>query len=67
MTRQQKARVRLTIYIVSSLGSVAMGYLVAKGWAGDAETSLWAGIVAVVNGLAALNTDTSDPEGPPVG
>ena len=46
-------RIRLAIYLVSGIGSAVVAYLVAKGIAGDAEVTLWAALVAVVNGMSA--------------
>ena len=54
------AKVRFTLYLLSALGSVVVAYLVAKGHFGEAETAAWAGLVAIVNGLAAARTDLSD-------
>lgn len=51
-------RVRLAIYLVSGVGSAVVAYLVARGFAGDAEVALWAALVAVVNGLSAANVPT---------
>jgi len=51
------ARVRLILYVVTALGSLLLTYGIAKGvgWLGDPEVALWSGIVALVNGLAAVN------------
>ena len=51
-------RVRLGIYLVSGIGSAVVAYLVAKGLAGDAEVTLWAALVAVVNGMSAAYVPT---------
>lgn len=51
-------RVRLGIYLVSGVGSAVVAYLVAKGIAGDAEVTLWAALVAVVNGMSAAYVPT---------
>lgn len=53
--------VRFTLYLVSALGSVVAAYLFAKGLVGDAELALWAGVVAIINGLAAAKTDLHEP------
>lgn len=55
-------RVRLAIYLVSGLGSAVLAYLVAKDIAGDAEVTLWAAVVAIVNGLSAANVPTKRGE-----
>jgi hypothetical protein len=52
--------VRFSLYLLSALGSVGMAYLFAKGYAGEAETGAWAGIVAIINGIAAANTNITD-------
>lgn len=49
--------VRFALYLLSALGSVVAAYLFAKGYVGDAELALWAGVVAIINGLAAAKTD----------
>lgn len=52
--------VRFWLYLISALGSVVAAYLFAKGYVGDAELALWAGIVAIINGLAAAKTSLHD-------
>lgn len=49
--------VRFALYLIASVGSLVAAYLFAKGYVGDAELALWAGIVAIINGLAAAKTD----------
>lgn len=51
------ARARLVLYVATALGSLLLTYGIAKGvgWLGDPEVALWSGIVALVNGLAAVN------------
>ena len=51
------AGVRFGLYVFASIGSVVAAYLFAKGYVGDAELALWAGIVAIINGLAAAKTN----------
>lgn len=51
-------RIRLAIYLVTGIGSAVVAYLVAKGIAGDAEVTLWAALVAVVNGMSAAYVPT---------
>lgn len=53
-------KVRAGLYIVTSLGTPVVVYLLAKGYIGDLEVALWGGEVAVVNAMAALNTDTKE-------
>ena len=55
-------RVRFWLYIVGSLASLGVVYAVDKSWAGDAETRLVQGIVALLGILAAANTNTAKPE-----
>lgn len=50
--------VRFVLYLVSAVGSAVAAYLFAKGLVGDAELGLWAALVAIVNGIAAANTNT---------
>lgn len=48
---------RLAIYIIFAVGSLVMSYLAAtEKWdIGPHEIALYAGLVALVNGLAGLN------------
>ena len=50
--------VRFCLYLVAAIGSAVAAYLFAKGVVGDAELGLWAAIVAIINGIAAANTNT---------
>lgn len=52
-------RARLVAYVLTSLGSAIVAYLAARGFAGDAEVALWGAVVALVNGMAALNVPTT--------
>lgn len=54
------ARTRLTIYLVTAIASIVVTYGSAKGWSwlGAAELAAWSSIVALVNGLAAINVRT---------
>lgn len=56
--------VRFALYILAALGSAVAAYLFAKGVVGDAELGLWAAIVAIVNGIAAANTNTGPTQSP---
>lgn len=51
-------RVRALLYVATAVGTPVVAYLNVKGWIGDPEMVLWAAEVTVVNGLAALNTQT---------
>lgn len=54
------APVRFGLYLFSAIGTVLIGYLMAKNYIGDAETAAWGGLVAIINVLAASNVDLSD-------
>ena len=49
------AKVRVVLYIVMALSAPVVVYLRSKGYIGDLEVTLYAGLVTVVNGLAAFN------------
>lgn len=51
-------RVRAALYVLTAVGTPVAAYLNLKGYIGDPELVLWAAEVTVVNGLAALNTQT---------
>lgn len=53
-------RVRFALYLIGSLASLGVVYAVDKSWAGDAETRLVQGLVALLGVLAAANTDTNE-------
>ena len=48
--------VRFVLYLVNAVGSVVVAYLFAKGYVGEPETAAWAGLVAIISGIAAANT-----------
>jgi len=48
-------KVRLVIYLASGIGALVVAYLQSKGYIGETEVALWAGVVALVNGLSAYN------------
>lgn len=50
---------RLVLYVLTSIGSLAATYLSAKGIIGGAEVGLWTGFVTLVAAIAAAKTDTS--------
>lgn len=52
-------KVRFALYILGSLASLGVMYAVNKAWAGDAETQLVQGVVALLFVLAAANTNTA--------
>lgn len=58
MNSTQYATLRLVIYVVTGLGTLVAGYLFTKGYIGEPEVALWSGVVALVTGLAAVNTTT---------
>lgn len=51
-------RVRAALYVLTAVGTPVVVYLQAKGLIGDLELILWSAEVTVVNGLAALNTQS---------
>lgn len=55
MTLNPPPKVRALMYVFVTLGSPVMGYLLVKGFVGEAEMSLWTGVSTVVAGMAALN------------
>lgn len=60
MTITIPAKVRQALYIFTALGTPVVMYLVAKGFIGEVEMTLWSAEVLVVAGLAAFKTT---PEG----
>lgn len=52
-------KVRLAIYLVTGIGGLVVTYLSVKNYIGDAEVTLWLGLTALVNGLAASNVNTN--------
>jgi hypothetical protein len=54
------SQLRVAIYVFASLGSLVVTYLVAKKVLGSDEVSLWTGFVAIVTGMAGLNTASPD-------
>lgn len=57
MTMNIPPRVRFALYLLSAVGSAVVAYLFTKGLVGEAESGLWAALVAVINGVAAAKTD----------
>ena len=56
-TLQLTPKARLALYLFSAIGSILVAYGSAKGWGwfGEAELGAWASVVALINGLAAMN------------
>lgn len=54
------AKVRFYLYLFTALGSIVVGYTVAKGYIGDAEVVAWTGFAGLINGLSASKTDITD-------
>lgn len=53
------ASVRFALYILSAVGSVVATYLISVGRIGEAELAAWSGLVSIVTGIAASNTNLS--------
>lgn len=53
-------KVRLTIYIVSVLGTAIVLPLYAAHVVGDVVLAVWTSVSAAANGLAAFNVQVSD-------
>ena len=58
MPLNPSARLRAAMYVLTALGTPLVAYLNAKGVLGSLEVSFWSAEVAVVTGLAALNTSS---------
>lgn len=56
-------KVRFAIYLLTTVGSAVMVYLLAKGLVGDDEMVLWAAVSGLANALAAFKTFPTDVEG----
>lgn len=48
-------QLRVSLYILTALGTPVIGYLFARDILGDLEVALWGAEVAVVSSMAALN------------
>lgn len=48
-------RTRFKLYLVASIVSALVGYLLEKNLIGDAEVGLWARLTSIINIVAALN------------
>lgn len=61
MTVNVPANIRLILYIVTTLGTPVVTYLVAKDYIGDAEIVLWGGWTTAIAAMAGFNTNTKSP------
>ena len=50
------ATIRRSLYVLTAVGTPLVAWAGARGWIGDLEVTLWSAEVAVISGLAALNT-----------
>ncbi len=50
-------KVRFALYVLTSLGTPIVGYLLAKEVIGELEVSLWGGFVTAVTAMAGLNVN----------
>lgn len=57
MSLNPSKTVRAILYVLTAVGTPLVAYLNAKGIIGSLEVSFWSAEVAVVTGLAALNTN----------
>lgn len=48
-------KLRLVFYVLTSVGTPIVGYLLAKDVIGELEVSLWGGLVTAVTAMAGLN------------
>lgn len=48
-------KVRISLYILTAIGSPVVSYLLAKGFIGELEMALWGAEVTAVTALAAFN------------
>lgn len=56
MTLNVPYKIRGAIYVFTALGTPLIAYLFAKEFIGELEVTLWSGLVAAVNAMAAINT-----------
>lgn len=64
MTVNLPPNVRFALYLITSIGSLVVTYLVTKDVLGDAEVALWAGFTALVAGMAGFNTRPGTADNP---
>lgn len=62
MTLTLSYKIRATLYVLNSVGSPVMAYLLARGIIGTLEVGLWAAEMAAVFALAGLNVVKTDNE-----
>lgn len=58
MTVTIPPRVRLWLYVITTLGTPTVMYLLAKDYIGDPETLLWGGWTTAIAAMAGFNTPT---------
>ena len=61
MTLNLPYKVRAFLYVLTTIGTPIIAYLLAKGIIGDLELTLWSAVVTAVSALAAFNVTV--PEG----
>lgn len=61
MNINPSSKVRKALYVIVALGTPVVAYLRFQNYIGDAEVTLWAGIVSAVSALAGFNV-TPDEE-----
>ena len=52
--------VRLVLYLVTSIGSLLVTYLAARGLVGPDEIGLWTGFTALIAAMAGFNISPGD-------
>lgn len=55
-------KVRAGLYILITLGTPVIGYLLIKGIISEIEVSLWGGLVMAVSAMATFNTQPNEEE-----
>ena len=53
-------RVRAALYVLTAIGTPVIAYLNARGIIGAGEVTLWSAEVAIIGGMAAINTPPAD-------
>lgn len=56
MTYNFPPKVRFALYVLTSLGTIAAGYLFNKQHIGEEELIAWGSVVTLVSTMAAFNT-----------
>ena len=62
MTINIPYKIRATLYILITLGTPVMAYLLNKDIIGTVEVTLWASLTSAVSLMAALNTTPTNGE-----